>query len=253
MQTAGWLTTLLIATLAVFLVLASVAVHAITQENPADDQDTNAVVLLITTAAAAAAFLSQRDFTGVAARLITGMRAVGGVSMALPIVAAGFLTYHEVSRDSSGSDSSSPGPAEASTRWASVSLSVLALALFLLVLVTWLRTRSDERRQRQTSPWDMSLQAHPAPERPDGLTYRKALEEFGFQRHAVGVRSSEGWHHVYCWTDQDHADARNRLDALAASTVGRLPEACTKALHCAGAGVGGCRVHIVASHGAEHR
>jgi hypothetical protein len=214
---AGWLTTLLITTLAIFLVLLSVAWHAQRQDSPAPDQYTNVIVLLITTAAAAAAFLSQRDFTGVAARMLTGMRTVGAVAMALPIVLAGFLAYENATRPESVLIPRMPEPADVWTKWASWILSAVALVLFLLVFTTWWRTRSDERKAEVPSPWDQSWMARPdlqEDERRNSLTYKQALTKYGFDRKAVGVRSSEGWHHVYRWTGVDHAGGIKGLRRL---------------------------------------
>ncbi|SNS54277.1 hypothetical protein SAMN06893096_10512 [Geodermatophilus pulveris] len=212
-QRMGWLTTLLSVTVAVMLVLGTLAGHVLWQEAPDPDQDTNAVVLLIATSAAAAAFLSQRDFTGVAARLIVGMRAVGAASMALPVVAAGVLTYEDVTRPEALQLLQLPEPASTSTKAFISFLALASAALCALVAVTWFRTRGAEK-DVVTSPWDQSRQARPDRDeeaRVKELSYGEALKEYGFREPAVGVRSSEGWHHVYRWLDPDFEQASEDL------------------------------------------
>ena len=241
-ERAGWLTTLLITTLAVLLVLFSVALHAVFQRAPVPQQDTNVIVLLITTAAAAAAFLSQRDFTGVAARLIVGMRTVGALSMALPVVAAGLLAYGQVSEPVSALEQRLPDPADGWTRWGTSSLAVLALALFLMVLITWRRTRSDETKGEISSSWDQSVQATAdleAEQRQQDLTYEEALDEYGFHLPAVGVRSSEGWHRDYRWTPEHYEEAVRALERLADDRL-QLRYRCADPDDCPHTGENGC-------------
>jgi hypothetical protein len=244
-ERAGWLTTLLIATLAVFLVLFSVAYHAVRQRAPDPVQDTNVIVLLITTAAAAAAFLSQRDFTGVAARLILWMRAVGALSMALPVVAAGLLAYGQVSEPLSELEQRLPDSADGWTKWGSCVLAGLAFGLFALVLTTWWRTRSDEAKTEVSSSWDQSLQAKAdldAERRQQKLTFNKALEEYGLDLPAVGVRSSEGWHRDYRWRPDDFEQAVEALNRLAGDDRIALHYRCDVPGDCPHAGRDGCGV-----------
>jgi hypothetical protein len=196
----------------------------------------------VTTAAAAATFVAQRDVTGVAARLLTGMRTVGALSMSLPIIAAGVLSYHEVLRNGKPTP---PEPTEPSTRVAATVLAGVALALFLLVLATWWRTRGDEKQEEVTSPWDMSLQARPdrdAGRRRHALTYTQALTAYGFDRAAVGIRSSEGWHHVYGWSDSNHEEALAALERLAGENREALGYRCGDPADCPHVGDSGCRL-----------
>jgi hypothetical protein len=254
-QRAGWLTTLLVATAAIFLVLFSVAWHAQTQRAPDPDQDTNVIVLLITTAAAAATFVAQRDFPGVAARLVSWMRGVGVLALALPIAAAGVLSYKEVSSPSVPPVFEVPEAADRATRIWIWALTAVAFLLLVLVVVAWALTRWDDYRQSQTSPWDMTHRAKkrartrtsplgrwwagrmarwfPEEQECSG-NYLEALKKFEFRRPAVGVRSSEGWHHRYCWTDSDQSDAVQDLEQLglgesAAAYACAAPGTCTHA------------------------
>jgi len=213
-QSAGWLTTLFFATAAIFLVMLSVAVHAVTQDAVDPGQDTNVIVLLITAAAAVATFVAQRDFPGVAARLVTGMRAVGGAAIAVPLVGAGFLAYKQVD-PAVPPVLQAPGPAEQSTQVGTVFLAFVSAVLFALVTVAYARTIREERREAETSPWDLSVrsQLHEQEELPK--EYGAALTRFRFRAPAVAVRSSEGWHHKYFWKAPDQRDALRRLEHLA--------------------------------------
>ena len=241
-QRMGWLTTLLSVTVAVMLVLVTLAGHVLLQEAPDPDQDTNAIVLLIATSAAAAAFLSQRDFTGVAARLIVGMRAVGAVSMALPVVAAGILTYESVTRPEALQLLQLPEPASTSTKVYISLLALASVALCALVAVTWFRTRGAEK-DVATSPWDQSRQARLDREeeaRAKKLSYGEALDEYGFLEPAVGVRSSEGWHHVYRWLDPDFTQASKDLRQLADDRRTVLGYECAQPSDCPHVEAGSC-------------
>jgi hypothetical protein len=245
-QRMGWLTTLLSVTVAVMLVLVTLAGHVLLQEAPGPDQDTNAIVLLIATSAAAAAFLSQRDFTGVAARLIVGMRAVGAVSMALPVVAAGFLTYESVTRPEALQLLQMPEPASTSTKVYISLLAVASVALCALVAVTWFRTRGAERDEA-SSPWDQSRQARPDRDEEahaKKLSYGEALDEYGFREPAVGVRSSEGWHHVYRWLDPDFAQASKDLRRLADDRSIHLEYGCAEPSACPHVRNGACVARV---------
>ena len=93
-QTSGWLTTIVVSCWLIFLVLLSVCYHSLLQPPQlAPNQVTNVIVLLITTSAGVATLIYQRDFRGVAARMVARMRALAAMATSLPIIAAGFLVY----------------------------------------------------------------------------------------------------------------------------------------------------------------
>lgn len=248
-ERAGWLTTLLVTTFAVASVIFSVAWHAVRQEAPVPAQDTNVIVLLITTAAAAAAFLSQRDFTGVAARLVLGMRAIGALSMALPVVTAGLLAYGESRLPVNELEQRLPAPADDWTIKGSLLLTGVAIVLLLVVVATWWRTKSDEKGEVSSS-WDQSLQAVADPgaehrqqaveQRQQELTFEAALVEYGFDLPAVGVRSSEGWHRLYRWSPQQYRHAVRALDGLAGVRRTVLHYHCDDPDECPHTGEDGC-------------
>jgi hypothetical protein len=226
-QRAGWLTTLAVSAAAIVLVLLTVALHAWLQEAPDPGQDTNVIVLLISAAAAAATFIAQRDFPGVAARLAAGMRGVGVAVVALPIIAAGLLSYKDVDPAVVPLRQLPQGADTRTKVWLTV-LTVLALLAFITVALTWWWTWQDERRQEMTSPWDMTRHtdgrkasgAERATVAPTRLpkNFHRALRRFGFTEAAVGVRSSEGWHWRYCWTDDDQDAALKALGTVSAGS-----------------------------------
>jgi hypothetical protein len=201
--TTGWLTTMLISCWAIFLVLASVLYHwwpaPPRWEN---DEGTNNVLLLITTSAGVATLLAQVDFQGLPARLLTRIRAVAVVDMALPVATAGFVTY-----------SVAAAPAQRQTeRLAIIVLTALALAVALLTSTAWLRTWWDERGHTLgQSPWDMTEDSRrDAP--PDD--FADAVRKYRFDSAAIGIKSAEGWHEHYLWTDSIEAESKNKLTNL---------------------------------------
>ncbi|MGY1636849.1 hypothetical protein ACI78V_09365 [Geodermatophilus sp. SYSU D00742] len=243
-QSAGWLATMAIAGLAVCAVLASAAWHLARQEQPGEDQANNMVVLLLTTAAAAATLVAHRESGGVASRLVVGVRTVAAMCIALPVLAAGFISYTE----------KQPGERpEPSTYPALLSLTVAAAVLSLDLVVVWLLSRRVERTGRPRSPWDMTadpprrrwfrgpppaLQGQP----PDDRHLLDAIRAHRFDRPAISIRSSEAWHEYYDVTDSSHASAVARLKALR-DTSGATPAfTCRAPTQCPRRETGACLV-----------
>jgi hypothetical protein len=249
-QRAGWLTTLLVTSAAIALVLGSVTWHAFRQQAPDPDQDTDVIVLLVTAAAAAATFIAQRDFPGVAARLVMGLRALGVVAMSLPVATAAFLGY----KNALPAGQSSPGPADGVTRGWITGFTIAAWVITVVVGVAWLATLREERRHVETSPWDMTIHTERRPvlrwlgrrrsqeEQEFAGDYGDAVTEFRFDASAVGVRSSEGWHHRYGWTDEHHRQALEALRALGSQHPPAHYYACSVAASCPHAAANGCAV-----------
>jgi hypothetical protein len=207
--TRGWLSTVLLSCWLIFAVLGSVWYHlkgktAVTWSN---DQLTNVALLLVTVSAASATFIAQRDAGGVAARMVTWLRALGALSIALPAVAVAFLVYEK----------GSSGPTQVFDK--SVGNIVLALCVvsFLtasIILVTWVRTFWDERRSVvQQSPWDQTSDTR----RELVTNFMTGTKRFHFDTAAVGIESAEGWHERYTWTDKAQWRAVEELDALVIS------------------------------------
>jgi hypothetical protein len=214
-------------------VLASVVVHA---SELAQNQDvvTNIVVILITASAATATLVAQRDFHGLAASMVTHLRALGALSLALPIVAAGYLVY--------GASLHLP---PARLQRVLMILFVASIVLFVAAALAWLLSWLAERIWKaQASPWDMTIQrgrsggtaVHRRSEVPKD--YDKALKILGFTAPAVGIQSAEGWHEIYNWSDRHQDQAERELDALGQILTGpagvancaRLGTACGSAV-----------------------
>ncbi|MGY1709855.1 hypothetical protein ACI8AC_10130 [Geodermatophilus sp. SYSU D00758] len=267
-QSAGWLGVMALAGIAICAVLASVAWHVATQESPGEDQANNVVVLLLTTAAAAATFVAHREFGGVAARLLTGVRVAAAACMALPVVAAGFIAYTERPPTE---------PPEPSTLPALVTLTVAAAVLALQLAVVWCLSRRLERAGRPRSPWDMTTDT-PSPEpgwigaallrhrarlldwaagRPGPVRrllrrripwggahvdFLEAVEAHGFDLPAMAVRSSEAWHESYDITDARHEEAVQALEGLARAPAAGFP--CADPAACPHRAGDNCRVSV---------
>jgi hypothetical protein len=242
LPTGGWLTTLWVSCWLIFAVLASVAYHwargFATSWNA--DQATNICVLLVSTSAGVAAILAQREFGGLAARLVVWMRALGLTAIALPVVMAAFLAY------------SSGKPTVAQAQWQQLSSYVTtAIAGLIAVYITlvwslskygeWRVDAIDRRpaphRARRVdlrghirarlarnvidSPWDMT-QPSPRTSAENAVEqahidedFTKVVQKYKFDRPSIGIRSAEGWHEWYAATDDSHqAD----IDAVAQPT-----------------------------------
>lgn len=208
----GWLTQLVMSCFVIMAVLGSVYLHwTTTPTNWTQDQITNVVVVLITASAATATLIAQRDFHGLAASMVTHLRAVGALSLLLPIVAAGILVYA----------GSPPWPAASGRRLelAILVLFVASTALFaasaLALVLSW---RAEQKWVEKSSPWDMGASdngkgsADTRIQLPDD--FHEAVRQFGFDQPAVGIQSAEGWHEVYGWTNEHQRDAEQDLTTL---------------------------------------
>jgi hypothetical protein len=201
----GWLTTLVTSCWLIFLVLLSVLYHW--RSHPpqwSSDQVTNIAVLLVTTSAGVATLIAQRGVQGAAARLLTWLRAIGVLAMALPVVAAGVLIY----------TGEAPAAQLSPQRRAMFGLTAVSLVLVLLVSAAWLRAWRDERRSARNSPWDMTDDRI----RPQPKDFLDAVHVYGFDTPAIGIRSVEGWHETYAWDDDRQEAAAEALDTLGART-----------------------------------
>jgi hypothetical protein len=236
---AGWLTQLVMSCAVIMTVLGSIYVHWTTTPTAWNqDQITNVVVILITASAATATLIAQRDFHGLAASMVTHLRAIGALSLLLPIFAAGILVY----------EGSPPWSAESDRRLqlAILGLFVASIALFvasgLALLLSW---RAEQRWVEQSSPWDMAAsdgQRKRAASRRNQLpdNFHQAVSRLGFDQPAVGIQSAEGWHEVYGWSDQHQGDAVESLmllgDQLSGSSsaagCASLGNACALAATC---------------------
>lgn len=245
-QSAGWLAVIVWTAWAITAVLIAVALHAADAADSTSEQD-NVVVLLLSTAAAAAAVVAHREFGGVAARMLGGVRVLAAACMGLPVVAAGFVLFQNTD--------SRVGP-DVSTELALWVLTGLALLLAAFLTTVYALSWLVERAGRPRSPWNMTPETRRAPFRrptivdeerppPDGRKVRRKqpvkmhvhklrrrqppktpfheeLARHGFDRPAVGIPSSDAWHERYDVTDASHADALKLLTdtGMAAGSAG---------------------------------
>ncbi|GAB3314839.1 hypothetical protein GCM10027451_30140 [Geodermatophilus aquaeductus] len=243
-QSSGWLATMAIAGLAVCAVLASATWHVARQEHPGPEQGNNMVVLLLTTAAAAATLVAHRESSGIASRLVVGVRTVAAVCIALPVVAAGFVAYTERQPDEPPEPSTSP--------WL-LSLTIAAGVLSLHLVVVWYLSRRVERAGRPRSPWDMTPDppvhrwfTRPSSDsHPHGPVDRNLLDAtrvHHFDRPAIGIRSSEAYHERYDVTDSSLGSAVARLTALRAAPDATPSFTCGDPTRCPRRDSGACLV-----------
>jgi hypothetical protein len=235
--------------LAISLVLLSVVWHLHAQdEGQGQEQYNNVVVLLVTTAAAAATFVAHREFGGVAARLLVGVRMMAALCIALPVIAAGFIAYTEKAPTE---------PPEPRTSTAAEVLFGLAAGLTVyLAAVWWLSWRSEYAR-RIRSPWDMTrpdplrlgwgrfhptrrgraraeqrAKARESAGQTPSASFEEAVRRHGFDRPAVGLRSAEAWHEWYDLTDPDHESALRALGDILQPSEGRPSFQCADPTRC---------------------
>jgi hypothetical protein len=210
----GWLTSMMFATLAAFLVVLSVGYHWGWPNSRfselSNDQITNVVVILVTASAAVATLVTQRDHGDVGSRFVAGVRAFGIAAMALPAVTATVLVYRGIR--ASGNAVMQGDVLR--------TLTLVSFVPFAVVFAAWFMSLWSERtRIIEESPWDMTRK------HPEALptNYTDALYRYGFDRPAVGVSSAEGWHEVYDWSDDKHRDAVASLVRLGPDVD---PDAC---------------------------
>ena len=203
----GWLTTMLISCWAIFLVLLSVGLHESGQLPKDEQQVTNVILLLITVSAGVATLIAQRDTGGVAARMLTPLRALAALNTSLPVIAAGFLVYaildtHDWQRQ-----------LRRVSLW---SMTWLSFAIAVTALLAWLRTWWDERESGTLkSPWDVAINATDKELRTDfSRTFTDTIHELRFDKAAMGIRSAEGWHWRYSWTDEVQKETTGALHRL---------------------------------------
>jgi hypothetical protein len=197
-RSGGWLTTMLWCCLAVSVVLWFVAVHRTLWQDSNVVRDV--VVLLVATSAAVATLVVERESSGAAARLVTKLRLVGAAVALLPISVAGFLVYGMVK---------GPHPRE---QQAIRGLFILALILTVLTFAAWVRSWWDERHNRSAddSPWDQTNEK--PPRMSTSTDVMTAIKKYKFDKPAIGIRSSEGWHELYEWTEGLQSNAVTALN-----------------------------------------
>jgi hypothetical protein len=199
----GWLTTLVVSCAVVLAVLLSVLFHfTFRQLDWGDAQVTNIVLLLASTAAGVATLISQRDFGGVAARMVSRLKGLGAVSTSLPIFAAGFLAY------------ASYPPDDSHLREDRLAIGLLTAIAFLIfattVIALWGSRRSEREAVALESPWDMTVE----PRCRARDKFCGAQARYGFGSPAVAIRSAEGWHERYNWNDDLQRKVIDQLVAL---------------------------------------
>lgn len=212
----GWLTTLTVSCFAVFLLLLSVLFHLPPGTTRSETWVTNVVVLLITLSAGAATFVGQRDAGGVAARMVTKLRAAGVVSLALPAIGAAVLVYNSAAPGEDfaavavGSVPGLGGSDADETQLAFGVLTMVALLVFLLVATVWSLSFREGRQEAVTSPWDMTDEA----EKPPPDDFHRTVARLKFHSAAVVVDSAEDWRQTYSWSDHHQKHAKAALLAL---------------------------------------
>lgn len=225
----GWLSTNVVSSWIVVLVLAALGIPWLRHDTawPAD-RVTNMVLVLVTTSAGVATLIAQRDFAGVAARLVSRLRSTSVVVMTLPVVEAGLLVFVGDQKRSEQ---------RAWERWTIVVLCAVALLLAVLVSAAWRMSWAAERRDVLHSPWDMTLDEEDldraerrrtrSPRQRPGSPFGPfwtALTERGFDVPALAIKSSEAWHESYTWTDEQQVRSLEALRSGPTSDDG--PQTC---------------------------
>jgi hypothetical protein len=211
----GWLTQLVTSCGLIFAVLLVLVRYSPADTSPWNaDQITNVIVILVAASAATATLVAQRDFPhGLGAFMVTWLRAIGVMSLLLPIVAAGYLVY-EVTQ---------PSPeAMQGIHRAMLFLCLFALILFLIPCLALILSLYDDRgRSERASPWDMTAPRESkkgsavARQRSEVLeNYCDAMKKLKFDSPAIALQSAEGWHDKYSWTDAKQEAAVCELDQL---------------------------------------
>ncbi len=227
--TQGWLNTVWISTIAIFVVLLSVALHWKSTSALSHEQITNVVLILATTSAGVAALVAQRDGGAVAARFVAQLRLLGTIALILPLVAAGLLVYSGL-KDGTGTTQRQVAkslPYMTPLLW---TLTGVAGGIAMVFGIVWLQ---GIRMQRvsivKESPWDQTTRGDldgplpaepPLPPKPNFGERCKALR---FDSAAVGVESAEGWHSRYFWDDDKQVLAVDAVRLLGARPADRTP------------------------------
>jgi hypothetical protein len=199
--TRGWLTTMLAASWVILAVLCVVGLPWTLRTGAwSDGEKRDLVLMLVTTSAGIAALISQREFNGLAARLVAPMRVLGAVAVTLPIVNAGILVL--------GSPPTDRSPGWGWDEYAVVAVLLAALLVVGLVSAAWVRSARARQRAEVRSPWDMTVD-DPAPEIPK--TFWAAVDRFDFTSPAIRIWSAEAWHEEYCWRDAKQLAALKAL------------------------------------------
>lgn len=206
----GWLSTLLVSVLAITLVMASVLFHARLLGKPGQwdgPQVTNILLLLVTVTAGAVTYVAQNNAGGVASRMVSWLRVLGMVVLAIPSMAVVLLIYLRAEAN---------GQNETPIQAFLVVLTGLCVVAAVSLFLAWLFTYRDEGRRGPPSPWDMSSIDDPATHPPGqiqgrDLSFTDHSNKLGFTGKAIGVASAEGWHEVYGWNDHRQATALKML------------------------------------------
>jgi hypothetical protein len=204
----GWLTTVVAGALAIAGMQTAVALEWWSRsQNWTPEEVTNIVLILVTASAAVIALVAQQEFRGVAARMVTAVRAVGTGLTALPIATAILLVFSLLEK---------LPKVLPSERYILLAVAVIASALACLNLVGWFGSWLDDRRAEiEESPWDMTTDERRATTETTTENFACAIKEYGFDSPSIGIRSAEGWHEIYDWCDTRQYDAIRALSPTA--------------------------------------
>ena len=219
----GWLDTLLVSCLVIVGVLASVGWHLHTSPTAwTQDQLTNIIVLLVTASAGTVTLVAQRDFHGLAASIVTHLRAIGAIAISLPIIAAAYLVYEGGAAESQKQALTAP----------ILTLLLVAASLCLLVLTAWILSIYGESvRRAEASIWNQTVprarRDTTVPNRRSArpLNYLEGVNRHRFHTPAIGISSAEGWHEQYTWTDKRQRTSINDLAMIMAPCPSRSTRA----------------------------
>jgi hypothetical protein len=231
----GWLTQLVTSCAVIFGILVALLVLWVNRlPTMTQDQLTNVVVILVSASAATATLVAQKRFYGLPASMVTYLRAMGVMSLCLPIVAAGYLVY-----EIRGSRLTVVSEHHIQTAiWALTGAAFLFLLIPALALV--LSIRSERLSKAEGSPWDMTIQG----DAEDTVfvrqrssvkaDYFEALRQLRFDSPAIGIHSAEGWHEAFRWTNQNQKAAEDGLTRLRAILDLPAIDNCSQFLRCIG-------------------
>jgi hypothetical protein len=211
----GWLTQLVTSCGLILAVLAALVLNWPSDLRWTENQITNVIVILVAASAATATLVAQREFHGLGAFMVTWLRAIGVISLLLPILAAGYLVYEITTPQLSPE-------AERDIYRVMWLLCLAALILFVIPSCALVLSWYDDRvRSERASPWDMTAPRKTkkgsavARQRSEVLeNYCDAMKKLKFDSPAIALQSAEGWHDKYSWTDAKQEAAVCELDKL---------------------------------------
>jgi hypothetical protein len=182
----GWYATMVVSCWVTFGLLLAILLNLGTSRVNTSDL----VALLASLVAAIATLITQREFEGIAGRLLGLSRILASTEALLLLGATALFLFL------------APGKGQSWPGWVPPIIESACIAAGIISLVisgSWVAAFLRQRREDATSPWEMGPEVVKPAEPP--AEFWEGARTYKYTRPAIRVDSAEAWHHQFRWTE----------------------------------------------------